>query len=71
MFLKPVYSRNRCSPRKRPWPFTLSNIYKRENDLPNSVNSKLILYADDAVLICNERDDELLRITLEKKLLEL
>ena len=36
------------------------------NDLPNSVNSKLILYADDAVLICNERKNELLRINTEK-----
>ena len=38
------------------------------NDLPNSVNSKLILYAGDTVLICNERDNELLRINTEKEI---
>ena len=38
------------------------------NDQPNSVNSKLILYADDAVLIYNERDNELLRINTEKEI---
>ena len=38
------------------------------NDLPNSIYSKLILYADDAVLICNERENELLRINTEKEI---
>ena len=38
------------------------------NDLPNSVNSKLILYADDVVLISNERENELLRINTEKEI---
>ena len=38
------------------------------NDQPNSVNSKLILYADDAVLICNKRENELLRINTEKEI---
>ena len=38
------------------------------NDLPNSDISKLILYADDAVLICNEPENELLRINTEKEI---
>ena len=38
------------------------------NDLPNSVNSKLILYTDDAVLICNKRENKLLRINTEKEI---
>ena len=38
------------------------------NDLPKSVNSKLILCADDAVLICNERENELRRINTEKEI---
>ena len=45
-----------------------SFLYIYINDLPNSVNSKLILYADDAVLICNERKNELLRINTEKEI---
>ena len=38
------------------------------NDLPNSVNSKSILYVDDAVLIYNKRDNELLRINTEREI---
>ena len=37
------------------------------NDLPNSVNSKLIIYADDAILIGSERETELVRINIEKE----
>ena len=65
-----IYSSNMCTietgaPRGSVLGPLLFLIYI--NDQPHSVNSKLILYPDDAVLLCNERDNELLRITAEKE----
>jgi len=50
---------NWCSSRQCTWPLFISSLL---NDLPNSCRSKMILYADDAVLLCADKNIQNLKI---------